>query len=752
LFDLADAMAGKTIRCGRCQVVFTVPAPVVPRRETVPEETLALSNRPRSPAPRPSARRPSPPPPLPQPATGPSKHNNVPWLVGGAVACVALITAGAVVVAMLLRDRPRQREQASKDPVSVITDGAPKEKPPEKPPPIEKPPPVEKPPVEKPPPVVKEEEPPKRPSGELSREALNAVKRATVFLRVTLADGTASGTGFFGDNESPNIVLTNAHVVGMLSPASQPPRRIEVVINSGEKDERRMTARVVGVDRSSDLAVLDVGSNEGMPKPLTVKPARALRELDKVYVFGFPLGERLGKEITVRPSSVSSMRKRSGVLDKIQVNGGMDPGNSGGPVVDENGHVVGVAVSGIPGRMINFAIPGERVHALLDGGIAAMSIGAPFKEGGEVGVPVLLELLDPCGRIKDMALDVWTGNPPPVDTVLRPPSETAPEQEPGDAKRQRIHLSTADGIARADVMLPALPEGKVYWLQPTWSLANSKGGRRWASAGAYRLRQAPVERKTITLESRHMAGATARRVAVSVTNSLRAGGPDSELAAMSTRVVLSEKVAAASAKGAKLTLAYQSGARELTVKGKPRSSPLSTTVQPALRTLTMQVDLDAAGNVQHNTLANLAQVRRHRLGKELISFHEPIKQAVEALLLPLPNKRVAARETWKTERTLGVETPDGFRPVRVDLTCAYLGVRDAAGREEALIGVEGPVRDSRLGGRARGHMTADVATGTVTRIELDVEVDIPAVGVDVGGKTQKITVRSAMALRLERAP
>src|SRR5262249_21668671 len=237
-------------------------------------------------------------------------------------------------------------------------------------------------------------------------------KRGTVYLRVEMADGSrASGTGFFGDKEARTIILTNAHVVGMLAPDSRRPRQIEVFVNSGEKDEKKTTARVLGVDRDSDLAV---GDSTGMPEPLTVKSAEGLGELDKVYVFGFPLGEALGKEITIRPSSVSALRKKGGVLSRIQVNGGMDPGNSGGPVVDARGHVIGVAVSGIPGRQINFAIPGDRVHKVLNGRIAHMGIGQPFKAGDLVGVPVTMEMIDPRNRVREVALDVWTGDSPPA--------------------------------------------------------------------------------------------------------------------------------------------------------------------------------------------------------------------------------------------------------------------------------------------------------------------------------------------------
>jgi hypothetical protein len=69
----------------------------------------------------------------------------------------------------------------------------------------------------------------------MSGKALDRVKNATVFLRVTSADGSkGSGSGFFGCPEAPNIILTNAHVVGMLSPDSGRPLAIEVFVHSGE--------------------------------------------------------------------------------------------------------------------------------------------------------------------------------------------------------------------------------------------------------------------------------------------------------------------------------------------------------------------------------------------------------------------------------------------------------------------------------------------------------------------------------------
>src|SRR5262245_59133531 len=204
----------------------------------------------------------------------------------------------------------------------------------------------------------------------LTDEVLDKVKRATVYIRVVTGDGRGgTGSGFF--ESGTGLIVTNAHVLGMLEQSTLP-QYIECILNSGQPTETRVRADVAAVDRQSDLAFLeaDMGSVPIARKPpqLSVENAASLKETQRVYVFGFPLGEALGKNITISETTVSSLRSDDrGSIDKVQVNGGMHPGNSGGPVVDGKGSVVGVAVSGIRGTSINFAVPREKVKAMLGG-------------------------------------------------------------------------------------------------------------------------------------------------------------------------------------------------------------------------------------------------------------------------------------------------------------------------------------------------------------------------------------------------
>src|SRR5262249_47319002 len=120
--------------------------------------------------------------------------------------------------------------------------------------------PVAPPPVPSPLPIASSPGPATVPSGsgQLSADVLRKVKAATAFLRVQMSDGSgATGSGFAAEiGTERGIVLTNAHVLGMLDPESRPPRVVQVAFNSGETNEMRLSATILGVDRSSDLAVL----------------------------------------------------------------------------------------------------------------------------------------------------------------------------------------------------------------------------------------------------------------------------------------------------------------------------------------------------------------------------------------------------------------------------------------------------------------------------------------------------------------
>jgi hypothetical protein len=544
----------------------------------------------------------------------------------------------------------------------------------------------------------------------------------------------------------------------MLSPDSRPPLSVEVIINSGQEgQEKHLKARVLGVDRASDLAVLAVPEGSlGLPKALTVSKAGDLHELDALFVAGFPLGESLGKEITIRPTSVSSLRKKNGVLDRVQVNGGMDPGNSGGPVVDGNGEVVGVAVSGIEGRLINFAIPGERVHTILNGRISGMGIGQPFRENGKLGIPVNVEMIDPRNRITEVALDIWTGNGPPPGKRGRPAADTKPAAESGDSMHEHVTLPYAQGKAEAEVTLPELTElGKVYWIQANWT--HKDGKKRWASAVVYRFPSPPVERKPANLVARYAQGR--HTVTIRSTLSIKLSSADDEdTFTRRTSARLLETVTQATNQGASVQMQYQAISREEIEGKKVIPDPEVMTLGRFVQLLKVYLQFDGVGKLTGsrpvlNTRLLLVQLRNQQAAQEVVKalkdFHEPIMQGLEAMSIPVPNSEVQPRATWKSEnRPLPIPSRKQ-RSGTIDMTYTYLGRRARNGKDEAIIKIDGTVKslDKKFGGKATGTALFDLNSGQITKANVSVTMDMD---VNLPKSKRSIRVVATVKVSLDR--
>ena len=162
--------------------------------------------------------------------------------------------------------------------------------------------------------------------------ALERVAPAVAFIEA--ARGSGSGFLFTPDG----YLLTNSHVVN----GSE---KITVGLN----DESRFTADLVGNDPDSDLAVLRIGSPAALPYVQFGDSAQL-----KVGQIAIAIGNPLGYSKSVTTGVVSALgrtlRATSGRLmhDVIQTDAALNPGNSGGPLVDSKGRVIGVNTAMIP--------------------------------------------------------------------------------------------------------------------------------------------------------------------------------------------------------------------------------------------------------------------------------------------------------------------------------------------------------------------------------------------------------------------
>ncbi len=176
-----------------------------------------------------------------------------------------------------------------------------------------------------------------------------------------IAGTSGSGSGFVVD--SAGYILTNEHVIDGAG-------RLTVVFDDGT----RSTPSVIASDAARDIALLKVDAT----RQLTALPfATEVREGDEVIALGYPLD--LDDRMTVTRGIVSAFRTFGGVA-YVQTDAATNPGNSGGPLLNLRGEVVGMNTTvrreiqdrDFSAQGIGFAI----MHDVLSSRLAAMMSGA----------------------------------------------------------------------------------------------------------------------------------------------------------------------------------------------------------------------------------------------------------------------------------------------------------------------------------------------------------------------------------------
>jgi S1-C subfamily serine protease len=161
----------------------------------------------------------------------------------------------------------------------------------------------------------------------------------------------ALGSGFV--IHPGGYVVTNAHVVeGSTS--------VQVRLASG----RRLAGTVIGRDRRVDLALVKVDAPEALPVlPLGDSERLAVGEL--VLALGHPFGLEKTVSLWIVSRKGAPLQAAAPGFDFIQTDAAVNPGNSGGPLVDMGGQVVGVNTMAARNGSIGFAIPINLIKTLL---------------------------------------------------------------------------------------------------------------------------------------------------------------------------------------------------------------------------------------------------------------------------------------------------------------------------------------------------------------------------------------------------
>ena len=161
---------------------------------------------------------------------------------------------------------------------------------------------------------------------------------------VTVKTSAAQGTGFL--ITSNGYIVTNANVLADAN--GNLASNIRVVTNN----QNTINAQFIGYDGNMDVALLKISGNY---QALTLGNSSKVQIGDKVIAIGDPLG----LQFSVSEGIVSAIDRQgsNGLNDYIQTDASLNPGNSGGPLIDKNGQVIGInnfKISG--GENLGFAL------------------------------------------------------------------------------------------------------------------------------------------------------------------------------------------------------------------------------------------------------------------------------------------------------------------------------------------------------------------------------------------------------------
>ena len=162
-----------------------------------------------------------------------------------------------------------------------------------------------------------------------------------------------AGTGFVYD--ASGLVATNAHVVG---------DRRQVTVVLGGKEFR---GQVLNRNESADLAVVQVSADSDFAAVSLASAGRVALGED-VLALGFPLRSTLGDDLTVTMGIISARRQFEG-YEFFQTDAVLNPGNSGGPLLNRDGDVIGIITFGIAdtdAEGVAFALSVDELNSRLE--------------------------------------------------------------------------------------------------------------------------------------------------------------------------------------------------------------------------------------------------------------------------------------------------------------------------------------------------------------------------------------------------
>ena len=175
---------------------------------------------------------------------------------------------------------------------------------------------------------------------------------------------SSSGSAFF-INHKGNLV-TNHHVIEGCK---------ELNISYFDKEYK---AKILHSDKNLDLAVLKA---DVRPKNYISVSKNPPKKLQNIFAAGYPLGKGLSDDLKITSGIISSIKGFKDNVNEIQIDAAINSGNSGGPIVSEDGYLVGISVSGLDKsktESVNFGIKASSLEQFLN--VNEIKYSKPFYE------------------------------------------------------------------------------------------------------------------------------------------------------------------------------------------------------------------------------------------------------------------------------------------------------------------------------------------------------------------------------------
>ena len=233
-------------------------------------------------------------------------------------------------------------------------------------------------------PDVSEDVPNDEPVAQVAAQVSPSVVQVNVRAVQTTPFGTQEGEGLGSGviYRSDGYIITNNHVVA--PPGSSPADEVNIAFADGSTER----AEVVGRDPSTEIAVVRVDRDD--------LPAAKFKEGSDLLVgqLAVAIGSPSGFQSTVTSGVISGLnrevpaeytggRQDQALVDLIQTDAPISPGNSGGALVDRDGEIVGINVAYLPPQQtgaesIGFAIPSDTAISIADQLIESGQVSSPF--------------------------------------------------------------------------------------------------------------------------------------------------------------------------------------------------------------------------------------------------------------------------------------------------------------------------------------------------------------------------------------